>query len=175
MLHLAELWSRVLIFTDFERWIFKIGIIRGSNIFTPIDSSHRELQIRFLSVKNGFELIVLRSDEVDVVFSSVIFSFLRNVTLYIVTHITRTSTVRPSGVPALARGCVCGCASRAGNLWPTRNTVRCDTRYLQVSKRDCFKEEKVTPITKGGRGSDDRICITFRIGDFFGSVYFDGF
>ena len=60
--------SSVLIFTDFERWLFKIGVFRRSMIFTQIDSSRPELQIRFLRVKNGFELIVLWSDEVDVFF-----------------------------------------------------------------------------------------------------------
>ena len=86
MLHLAEMWSRVLIFTDFERWIFKIGIFRRSKIFTPIDSPHRELQIRFLSVKNGFELIVLRSDEVDVFFRPLFFFFKKCNTLYCNAH-----------------------------------------------------------------------------------------
>ena len=80
--------SSVLIFTDFERWIFKIGIFRQSKIFTPIDSPHRELQIRFLSVKNGFELIILRSDEVDVFFRPLFFFVKKCNTLYCNAHYT---------------------------------------------------------------------------------------
>ena len=41
--------------------------------------------------------------------------------------------------------------------------------------RDCFREEKVTPITKGGEGSDDRICITFRMDDFYDRCISDDF
>ena len=78
--------SSALIFTYFERWIFKIGILRRSKIFTPIDSPHRELQIRFLSVKNGFELIVLRSDEVDDFFRPLSLFFKKCNTLYCNAH-----------------------------------------------------------------------------------------
>ena len=39
---------------------------RRSIKITPIDSPRRELQIRFLSVPNGYELMILRRDEVGV-------------------------------------------------------------------------------------------------------------
>ena len=68
MLHLAEMRSRVLIFIDFECFLEDRFFFRRSKIFTPIDSPRRELQIRFLSVKNRSEWIVLRSGEVDVFF-----------------------------------------------------------------------------------------------------------
>ena len=39
--------STTRIFTDFEGVIFKIGVFRRVIKITPIDSSRRELQIRF--------------------------------------------------------------------------------------------------------------------------------
>ena len=57
-----------VLFADFEGSVFKIRVFHRTMKRPPIDSSGREFQIRFLSVENGFELIVLRSDEVCVFF-----------------------------------------------------------------------------------------------------------
>ena len=50
----------------FGSTIFRIGVFRRISKLTPIDSPKRELQIRFLSVKNGYELMILRGGEVEV-------------------------------------------------------------------------------------------------------------
>ena len=48
----------------FGSMIFRIGVFRPIFKLTPIDSPRRELQIRFLNVKNGYELMILRRGEV---------------------------------------------------------------------------------------------------------------
>ena len=58
--------------TNFEGVIFKLGVFRRMMKITPIDSSRRELLIRFLSVSNGYELRFLRSSQVDVFFNRLI-------------------------------------------------------------------------------------------------------
>ena len=68
---------RKTIFYDFEGTVFEIGLFRRSVKITPIDSPRRELQIRYLVVKNGSVLIVLRRVEVgrfSVRFCPVVFS-----------------------------------------------------------------------------------------------------
>ena len=53
---------------ELEYRIFKIDVLRWSMKLTPIDSPCQELQIRFLVVQNGYELMILRTDEVCVFF-----------------------------------------------------------------------------------------------------------
>ena len=49
-----------------EYRIFKIDVCRWSIKIAPIDSPCQGLQIRFLIVQNGYELMILRTDEVCV-------------------------------------------------------------------------------------------------------------
>ena len=57
------------IFTNFEGVIFKFGVFRRMMKVAPIRSSRRELLIRFLSVSNGYESLILWPDEIDVFFN----------------------------------------------------------------------------------------------------------